>query len=78
MTRERPTLAELRMRAQKRKHREIGNFLARRYARPTAIYGTWLAVRLGLSAHQITLAAWGAFQPSWMVQARTSCTPAVK
>ena len=26
----------------------------------------------------ITLAAWGAFQPSWMVQARTSCSPAVK
>ena len=26
-------------------------------ARPSAIYGTWLAVRLGLSAHQVTLAA---------------------
>jgi hypothetical protein len=52
-----PSLAELRGRAQKGRHREIGNLLARRYARPTAIYGTWLAVRLGLSAHQVTLAA---------------------
>ena len=58
--RERPTLASLRARAQKDRHREIGNWLARRVARPTAIFGTWLAVRLGLSAHQVTLAALGA------------------
>jgi hypothetical protein len=53
----RPTLAELRARVQKERHREIGNWLARRIARPTAVYGCWLAVRLGLSAHQVTLAA---------------------
>src|SRR5438874_2038788 len=52
-----PTIAELRLTAQKGRHREIGNWLARRAARPSAIYGTWLAVRLGLSAHQVTLAA---------------------
>src|SRR5947208_486984 len=52
-----PTLAELRLTAQKGRHREIGNWLARRVARPSAIYGTWLVVRLGLSAHQVTLAA---------------------
>jgi CDP-alcohol phosphatidyltransferase len=52
-----PTLAELRSTVQKGRHREIGNWLARRVARPSAIYGTWLAVRLGLSAHQVTLAA---------------------
>jgi phosphatidylglycerophosphate synthase len=52
-----PTLAELRARAHKGRHREIGNWLARRVARPTAIYGTWLAIRLGVSAHQVTVAA---------------------
>ncbi|MEO6811272.1 MAG: CDP-alcohol phosphatidyltransferase family protein, partial [Isosphaeraceae bacterium] len=36
---------------------EIGNWLARRVGRPSAVYGTWLAIRLGLSAHQVTLAA---------------------
>jgi hypothetical protein len=54
---ERPTLAELRARVQKDRHREIGNWPARRWARPSAVYGTWAAVRLGLSAHQVTLAA---------------------
>ncbi|MFO0888992.1 MAG: CDP-alcohol phosphatidyltransferase family protein [Isosphaeraceae bacterium] len=57
MSRGRPTLDELRATVQKGRHREIGNWLARRFARPTAIYGTWLAVRLGLSANQVTLAA---------------------
>ena len=52
-----PTLAELRARVQKDRHREIGNWLARRVARPTAVYGSWLAIRLGLSAHQVTLLA---------------------
>jgi hypothetical protein len=52
-----PTLDELRGRVQKDRHREIGNWLARRVARPSAVYGTWVAVRLGLSAHQVTLAA---------------------
>jgi hypothetical protein len=50
-------MAQLRARVQKDRHREIGNWLARRWARPTAVYGTWAAVRLGLSAHQVTLAA---------------------
>jgi phosphatidylglycerophosphate synthase len=56
--RQAPTLAELRARVHKGRHREIGNWLARRVARPTAVYGTWLAVRLGLSAHQITASSW--------------------
>ena len=54
-----PTLAALRATVQKERYREIGNWLARRIARPTAIYGTWLAIRLGLSAHQVTLAGAG-------------------
>jgi hypothetical protein len=53
----RPTLAALRAKVQKARHREIGNWLARRLARPSAVYGTWLAIRLGLSAHQVTLLA---------------------
>jgi phosphatidylglycerophosphate synthase len=57
MIRSRPSVADLRAHVQKSRHREIGNWLARRIARPTAIYGCWLAIRLGLSAHQVTLAA---------------------
>jgi hypothetical protein len=57
--REHPTLAALRATVQKDRHREIGNWLARRVARPTAVYGTWLAVRLGLSAHMVTVMALG-------------------
>ncbi len=52
-----PSIAELKARVQKDRHREIGNWLARRVARPTAVYGCWLAIRLGLSAHQVTLLA---------------------
>src|SRR5271157_1143319 len=52
-----PTIQELESCVHKGSHREIGNWLARRIARPTAVYGTWIAVRLGLSAHQVTLAA---------------------
>jgi len=55
---DRPTLTELRACVQKGRHREIGNWLARRLARPSAVYGCWLAVRLGLSAHQVTAMAW--------------------
>ncbi len=54
---ERPTLFQLRAKVQKGRHREIGNWLARRVARPSAVYGTWAAVRLGASAHQVTCAA---------------------
>jgi phosphatidylglycerophosphate synthase len=52
-----PTIAELQARVQKDRHDEIGNWLARRVARPSAVYGCWLAIRLGLSAHQVTVAA---------------------
>jgi len=50
-------MAELRGVVQKARHREIGNWLARRAGRPLAVYGTWLAVRLGVSANQVTFAA---------------------
>ena len=52
-----PTMAELRAKVHKARHREIGNWLARRVGRPSAVYGTWAALRLGLSAHQVTLGA---------------------
>jgi hypothetical protein len=52
-----PTIEELRSRVQKDRPAEIGNWLARRVARPTAVYGCWLAIRLGLTAHQVTLSA---------------------
>lgn len=61
-----PTLGELRARVYKHsalstEHSalpgEIGNWLARRVGRPAAVYGTWAAVRMGLSAHQVTLTA---------------------
>jgi hypothetical protein len=56
---DRPSLAELRARVHKERHREIGNWLARRWGRPAAVYGTWLAVRLRLTAHQVTALALG-------------------
>jgi len=59
MIRERPTLAAIRSRAQKQHAREIGNWLACWVGRPLAVYGTWLAIRLGLSAHQVTALALG-------------------
>ena len=57
MSHARPSLDELRASVQKQRYREIGNWLARRIARPTAVYGTWAAIRLGLTAHQVTVAA---------------------
>ncbi|GAC1467372.1 MAG: hypothetical protein NVSMB9_08900 [Isosphaeraceae bacterium] len=54
---DRPTLNALRSQVQKDRHQEIGSWLARRVARPSAVYGTWVAVRLGLSAHMVTTAA---------------------
>ncbi len=54
---ERPTLSQLRARVHKERHQEIGNWLARRWGRPAAVYGTWLAVRLQISANQATLAS---------------------
>ena len=50
---------------QKDQHREIGNWLARKVARPTAVFGCWVAIRFGLSAHQVTLVALG----SWLFSA---------
>jgi hypothetical protein len=64
--RQRPTLAELRARVHKDRHREIGNWLARRVGRPSAVYGTWVAVRVGASAHQVTAAAIVASVGSWL------------
>ncbi|QDV35939.1 CDP-alcohol phosphatidyltransferase family protein [Tautonia plasticadhaerens] len=57
MTARHPTLSELRRRELFGPDARIGNWLARRFARPTAVYGTWLAVRLGCSANQLTMAA---------------------
>jgi len=60
MSADRPTLAQLRAVVQKGRHREIGNWLARRVGRPSAVYGTWAAVRLRITANQATLGAMAA------------------
>lgn len=52
-----PSLQEIRRLGQKPNYRTQGNLLARYWARPCAIYGTWVAVRLGVSAHFITALA---------------------
>lgn len=57
MNRSSPSLAELRTRELDGPDARIGNVLARRFARPLAIYGTWAAVRLGMTAHQLTILA---------------------
>ncbi len=60
--RDAPSLAELRSRVFKHSRpggREIGNAMAIYWGRPSAVYGTWLAVRLGLSAHVVTAMALG-------------------
>lgn len=57
MSRQRPTLAELRARVHKDRAGEIGNWLARKIGRPAAVPGTWLAIRLGMSANQVTATA---------------------
>jgi phosphatidylglycerophosphate synthase len=59
MSGNRPTLAELRAKAQKGHYRTIGNVWARFVMRPTALFGSWLAIRLGLSANQVTALALG-------------------
>lgn len=51
------TLAELEPRCQKPDHRRIGNWLARRVARPLALRVTWVIAPYGISAHTATLAA---------------------
>jgi len=55
----RPSLAELEERCQKPDHRRVGNWMARRVARPAALRITWLVAPMGLSADMATLAAWG-------------------
>ncbi len=54
----RHTLAELERRCQKPEHRRIGNWMARRVARPAALRITWLIAPYGVSAHATTLLAW--------------------
>lgn len=55
----RPTLAELERRCQKPEHRLIGSWMARHVARPSALRITWLIAPYGVSAHAVTLLAWG-------------------
>ncbi len=52
------TLTELELRCQKPSHRQVGNWMARRVARPLALRITWLVAPWGISAHAMTLAAW--------------------
>jgi phosphatidylglycerophosphate synthase len=54
----RPSLAELAQRCQKPDHRRIGNWMARRVARPVALRITWLVADWGVSANMATLSAW--------------------
>lgn len=51
-------LRELERRCQKPDHRRVGNFVARRIARPAALRITWVVADSGLSANMATLAAW--------------------
>lgn len=59
------TLNEIRLRGQKPRYRQIGNWLARHWARPTAVYGSWVALRLGISADAVTAAA----AIAWLLEA---------
>ncbi len=54
-----PSLKELRSRVFKHSAGgvELGSWLARRVARPSAVYGTWIAVRFPVSAHAVTVAS---------------------
>lgn len=54
----RPSLTELEQQCQKPDHRRIGNWMARRVARPLALRVTWVLVPYGISAHAMTLVAW--------------------
>lgn len=54
----RPTLAELERTCQKLGHRRLGNWMARRVARPAALRITWLIAPWGISANAMTLFAW--------------------
>jgi phosphatidylglycerophosphate synthase len=50
--------AELERLCQKPEHRRIGNWMARRVARPAALRITWLIAPYGVTAHATTLLAW--------------------
>jgi phosphatidylglycerophosphate synthase len=52
------SFAELERRCQKPDHRRMGNWMARRVARPLALRVTRVVLPWGLSAHGATLAAW--------------------
>jgi hypothetical protein len=54
----RPALVELERCCQKPDHRRIGNWMARRLARPLALRITWMILPLGISAHAATLVCW--------------------
>ncbi|MBN2295071.1 MAG: hypothetical protein JXM70_21765, partial [Pirellulales bacterium] len=54
----RPSLEELERICQKPDHRRLGNWMARRLSRPTALRVTWLIVPWGISANAATLLAW--------------------
>lgn len=54
----RPTLAELDRNCQKLGHRHLGNWMARRIARPVALRVSWLIAPWGISANAATLGAW--------------------
>lgn len=56
---DRLSFAELERRCQKPDHRRVGNWMARRIARPAALRITRLAAPLGVTAHAATLGAWG-------------------
>lgn len=58
-------LDTIRRTGQKPDYRTQGNWLARYWARPSAIYGTWIAIKLGLSANTITTLA----AVSWLGEA---------
>src|SRR5262245_65873939 len=52
------SLSELEARCQKPDHRRVGNWMARRIARPLALRVTRVVLPMGVSAHAATLAAW--------------------
>ena len=54
----RPSLRQLETSCQKPDHRRVGNFYARRVARPLALRVTWGVLPWGISAHAMTLTAW--------------------
>jgi len=54
------SIPDLERRCQKPDHRRVGNWMARRIARPAALRITRVVAPLGVTANAATLAAWGA------------------